>query len=243
MKKGKKLLIALLVAVLVLSSAFAAYKYLETKETDAVSDEQRQIKPSTPVNLMDSSHAQLLAAFAELKAINPDVVAWLSIDELGIDYPIVKGTDNSYYLTHTAEKKVNRNGALFMEYKNNGDFSDFYTTIYGHNMRSGRMFGQLTTMKRKSVFDSVKTGYLATESGVYKLEIFAVCVTKATGKLFGYVFADESAKLAQLDLIKTTAVQYRDIGVTTDSRLLSLSTCSWEFNNARTLVVARLVAA
>ena len=76
-----------------------------------------------------------------LKAINPDIIAWLQIEGTQISYPVMKGTDNDYYLHHTFEKNYNSAGSIFIEYTNSSDFQDCNTIIYGHNMRNGSMFG------------------------------------------------------------------------------------------------------
>ena len=78
-----------------------------------------------------------------LKAINSDIIAWLQIEGTEISYPVVKGTDNDYYLHHTFEKNYNSAGSIFVEYTNSSDFQDCNTIIYGHNMRNGSMFGLL----------------------------------------------------------------------------------------------------
>lgn len=77
--------------------------------------------------------------FASLQAINPDIVAWLRI--LGVlEYPVVRGKDNSYYLNHTVQKTYNIAGSIFLDYRNERDFSDSKNIIYGHNMKDGSMF-------------------------------------------------------------------------------------------------------
>ena len=77
--------------------------------------------------------------FASLQAINPDIVAWLRIPGV-LEYPVVRGTDNSYYLNHTVQKTYNIAGSIFLDYRNERDFSDSKNLIYGHNMKDGSMF-------------------------------------------------------------------------------------------------------
>ena len=77
--------------------------------------------------------------FASLQAINPDIVAWLRIPG-GLEYPVVRGKDNSYYLNHTVQKTYNIAGSIFLDYRNERDFSDSKNIIYGHNMKDGSMF-------------------------------------------------------------------------------------------------------
>lgn len=77
--------------------------------------------------------------FASLQAINPDIVAWLRIPGV-LGYPVVRGEDNSYYLNHTVQKTYNIAGSIFLDYRNERDFSDSKNIIYGHNMKDGSMF-------------------------------------------------------------------------------------------------------
>lgn len=77
--------------------------------------------------------------FASLQAINPDIVAWLRIPGV-LEYPVVRGEDNSYYLNHTVQKTYNIAGSIFLDYRNERDFSDSKNIIYGHNMKDGSMF-------------------------------------------------------------------------------------------------------
>lgn len=77
--------------------------------------------------------------FASLQAINPDIVAWLRIPGV-LEYPVARGEDNSYYLNHTVQKTYNIAGSIFLDYRNERDFSDSKNIIYGHNMKDGSMF-------------------------------------------------------------------------------------------------------
>ena len=81
--------------------------------------------------------------YDELKSINEDFVGWLYYEPLEISYPIVRGNDNDYYTEYTFENEKNSSGAIFMDFLNRKDYSDFNTIIYGHNMRNGTMFGSL----------------------------------------------------------------------------------------------------
>ena len=81
--------------------------------------------------------------FAGLKAINKDVIGWLNVEALDISYPMVRGTDNDYYLHRTFKKEDNFAGSIFMDYLNNPNLKDQNTIIYGHNMKNGSMFGTL----------------------------------------------------------------------------------------------------
>ena len=78
--------------------------------------------------------------FAELRKINEDIVAWIQIPGIGVDYPVVQGEDNEYYLHHTFRKEANKAGSIFLDYRNRADFTEQRVIIYGHNMKDGSMF-------------------------------------------------------------------------------------------------------
>ncbi len=81
--------------------------------------------------------------FDGLRAINEDIVAWVQIPEIGVDYPVVQGEDNEHYLHYTFDGKENIAGSIFLDYRNREDFTDGKVILYGHNMQDGSMFSKL----------------------------------------------------------------------------------------------------
>lgn len=81
--------------------------------------------------------------FEGLRAINKDIVAWIQIPGIGVDYPVVQGKDNEHYLHYTFDGKENKAGSIFLDYRNRADFTDSKMILYGHNMKDGSMFSNL----------------------------------------------------------------------------------------------------
>ena len=238
----KKLLMFLLFLALVSSITYGVITVYDGNRSIRDSDAQIEMKPKLEYQDPDPDESSLpLMDFSGLQEENSDIIAWLTIPGTIIDYPVTQTDNNKYYLNHTAEKKYNVIGALFLDHRNNKDFSDFYSIIYGHHMKNGKMFGQLSKFKDKAFFDATETGTLYTPEKTYRFEIFAVAVTKSTGGYYNYIFPALSDREEHLAMIKATAKFYRDIGVTAEDRLLALSTCSYEYKDARTLVIGRLV--
>jgi sortase B len=102
------------------------------------------------------------------------------------------------------------------------------------------MFGRLSEMKGEKTFARVAGGVLHTPDGSYRLEFFAVVVASTRSGFYEYAFPDISSRRWHLDQIRAHAVRYREIGITEEDRLVALSTCSYEFQDARTIVIARL---
>jgi len=88
--------------------------------------------------------------FDELQKKNKDIIAWIYCENTPINYPVLRCEDNSYYLNHLPDGQYNKNGSLFVDYRCSSNFSDFNTIIYGHNMKTEKMFGSLTNYKRQS---------------------------------------------------------------------------------------------
>ena len=109
--------------------------------------------------------AKTRSDFDRLYEINNDLVCILSIPDLGLRYPVVRGRDNSVYLTKTFEGNKNPAGCLFIDYENSPDITDNNTFIYGHNMKNGSMFGSLKKLTDDDFDSSSTKAYVTTEKG------------------------------------------------------------------------------
>lgn len=179
--------------------------------------------------------------FSALKEVNPEVVAWISSEDQIIDYPIVQGTDNEYYLTHLFNGKKNKLGSLFVDYRTAGDFSGQNTIVYGHNMKDGSMFSSLGKYKDQEYFDKHPAMQLSTPSGVYTVEFFAGIVADGDYEFIRYQFHDDQDFLTYIDALKRDSTFKSDVSVAANERIVALCTCSYEFNNARYALFGKLV--
>lgn len=172
-------------------------------------------------------------AAAVQKPLTEDYVAWLSIDDTNINYPIMQGENNSKYLNLDPYGDYSLTGSIFLDSRNASDFSDSYSLVYGHHMSSGYMFGALDKFYDEAYFDSHRTGELMVGDAVYQLEIFAMLLTDANeGKLFDPQGSDEVLRLA-----KEVSMHYRE---PTSNQVLALSTCKDPGSTTRTVVLASL---
>ena len=122
--------------------------------------------------------------FAALQQINPDIVAWLRIPGV-LDYPVVQGTDNSYYLHHTFRKEYNIAGSIFLDARNEADFSDRKNIIYGHNIRNGSMFHVLRKFQNLDFYQANREIWLYLPDGsVQVYEIVGCEEVKAAGEAY-----------------------------------------------------------
>ncbi len=177
--------------------------------------------------------------FSKLLLKNEDVVGWIFSQNGVINYPVLKGNDNDYYLNHSINKAKNVNGSIFMNFENSGKFTDKHTLVYGHSMKNGTMFATLLRYKRQSYYDAYPSLYLFTPYGKYRLDIFSAYETKADDKAYSveYNLQDNTEFVSYAfskSLIKA------DVSVTKDDRIVALSTCAYSSNNARFIVVTKI---
>jgi sortase B len=171
----------------------------------------------------------------------PDTVGWIYTMDGTVNLPVVQGTDNLYYLTHTADGREISGGSLFLDYLNESDFSEDVSFIYGHNMKNGSMFEPLLNYRKQSYYDSYPVIYLLTPTQDYRLELFSGFVTTMESDVYTFNFDTEEAKEQYIsemeDLSEFTPQSLPDV---TD-RIVCLSTCAYDFENARYVLLGKLV--
>lgn len=180
--------------------------------------------------------------FSSLEAINEDVVGWIQADGRGIDYPIVLGEDNEYYLTHLFNHEENRIGSIFMDYRNNSDFLDKSSVIYGHYLKDGAMFSSILKYKKQSHYDTYPAMTLYTPEGDYTIELFAGIVHDGNYEFVQFEFNDSGDFLDYIGQLKAQSTFKSEVMVDADDRIITLSTCSYEFDNARYALYGKLVS-
>ena len=173
--------------------------------------------------------------FTALQEINPDILAWIYIDGTEINYPVVQGEDNSYYLKHLFTGEWNSSGCIFLDSRNNGDFSDRHNVIYGHHMKNGSMFSGLDSYKKQDFYKLHPVVLILTPDQYYKMEIFSAYVANVEENAWemGFTAAEYEAWLKEI--AEKTCITTNIVPAVTDS-ILTLSTCSYEFNDARFVV-------
>lgn len=240
----KKVLYYALLVVLLGVFAYSAYRigdYLAEKHKSAVVMKEAQkyvsVSKGDAVETGGESNDQVEVNFEDLWQINEDVVAWLYGPDSRFNYPVVQGSDNDYYLYRLLDGTWNYNGSLFLDCRNSADFSDGNSVIYGHHMKTGDMFGTLVKYKEQSYYDSHPFLYLTTPTQKYRVDLFAGCVVESNAAI--YQTQDISESLLESYRARSTFQAAGEIS--TDGPILTLSTCSYEFDNARYVVLGVLV--
>ena len=181
--------------------------------------------------------------FDELLAYNPDVCGWIMVEGTSIDYPILRNTQKDFYLNHNLDKKKDVGGSIYIESLNYDDFSDPNTVIYGHNMLNGSKFATLKKFRDADFFNTNKYIYIYTPGHIYRYQIFSAFVYDDRHLLNSYNFYIRQGMQAFIDVCKkppSLVKNVRDMSVTPDDKLITLSTCTSK-KNERYLVVAKFI--
>ncbi len=181
--------------------------------------------------------------FEYWKSVNPEVYAWISIEDTNIDYPILQSaTDDSYYLEHTIDGGKGYPGSIYTEKINTMDFTDFNTVIFGHNMKDGSMFKHLHKFQEKEFFDSHDTVNIYTETEVKIYRVYAAVIYDDRHILNTYDNGKEEDRIAFIQSLETIAGAgsfFREgMEIDENSKLVTLSTCIAGQSDKRYIVVA-----
>ena len=162
--------------------------------------------------------------------ISEDVVAWLTVDDTNIDYPVMQGDDNNEYLNKNPFGNYSLSGSIFLDSRNASDFSDEYSLIYGHHMEYGHMFGALDDFLREKYFDAHRTGTLVVGNEIYELKIFACLECESSTQ---EIFRPDSYD----DAMNYTREHATIWNEPEEGRLVALSTCKYPETTERIIVL------
>lgn len=225
-----------------------------TSETEVEEPVEEEVIPEPVIlpeeqdsYLLDNGYQFLDVDFEGLNEKNPDVVGYIQIPNTRIDYPVVQGEDNEYYLHHGLDKGELYAGSIYVDSAvdlslgdNSETVQDRTISIFGHNMKNKTMFGDLVKFKKQAFLDENPYGVYYSEDGsVYAMEIVGTFITSGD--------TDEHLRIRNLDdinvleevksFINENAVTRTDVDINLGDKVGILSTCTYEYNNARYAVV------
>lgn len=178
--------------------------------------------------------------FAALQAENPDICGWIYCPGTAIDYPVVQGKDNDWYLNHTTDQKKSVIGSIFLESRNMRDFSDDVSVLYGHHIRGGRMFTPISSYKEQRYYEEHPRMYLYTPEADYCVELFAGEILDGSTGSFPLQFQTEAERKDWIEpLLEHGAFRGAELPES-EERILALCTCTYEYQDARYTVYGRL---
>ena len=170
--------------------------------------------------------------------------AWIFLRDTVIDYPVMQARDNDYFLRRLPDGSSHRNGSIFLDYRCSPDFTDKNTLIYGHNMRSGDMFGVLKEYHSQSFYQQHPVVYIYTADRDYAVVLFAGYILDSAFEVPPLRFRDEGAFTAYIADVTRRSVFRSEVEVSADDRIVCLATCdstNSSNRNLRLIIVGKLV--
>lgn len=244
MLKIRWILILWIVAVAVFIGIFLFHKNVQNRQQEAYTDLQQRVtleeteqaeytlrEGDAPVALDGVTKESQEIDFAQLQNTNPELIAWIRIPDTVIDYPVARheGTDQSYYLHHNMYGETAFSGCIYMECVNAGDFSDYNTVLYGHNMKNGSMFAALHKYEDRTFLQQHPYIYIYLPGHCYRYEIFAAYTADDTNLNAAFNFQDAESYASYVKNLEQNrsmdAVWRDDVEVTADVKMITLSTC------------------
>ena len=222
----------------ILSSAFMIYS---ASSDYRLGDEiYKQLRISREVDISNLETAPLSIDFQFLRTQNPDLVGWIGTDGEEINYPLVRGKDNEFYLNHLFTREKNKLGSIFMDYRNQADFLDRNTIIYGHNMKDGSMFSSLINYKNEAYYQVHPTLPIFTPNGNYQIEFFAGFVVDGSYESIRFDFQDDADFMEYVESLQDLSTFESQLELSPEDRIVTLVTCSYEYSNARFALYGRI---
>lgn len=234
-----------------LMEELAANTYVENADAESEGSTEEQepdtVDPLEVLRTMGVPIPNKTVDFADLQEnTNADIYAWIYIPESKIDYPIVQHpTDNGYYLNYNLDGSKGYPGCIYTENYNSKDFTDPNTVVYGHNMKNGTMFAGLHNFEDVGYFEANPYVYIYTPDELLVYEIFAAYEYDDSHILYNYDFTNETVYQNYLDeVVGICSASYNireDVKVTTEDKIITLSTCIANKPDMRYLVQGVLI--
>ena len=225
----KQAILKLLFVLLILISTIKIIKWkINTNKNQNIKEEtQEYIK----IEKTDKEE-KYIVDFKKLKEKNSDTIAYLKVDNTDVEYVVVKGNDNEYYLNHNFNKEYNVAGWIFADYKNKFDGTDKNIIIYGHNMQDGSMFASLKKILTSNWQNNEKKQItLVTENNIVTYEIFSSYTINPEDYYIKTNFKDDKTYLEFLNTLKQRSFYDYNIDTNEFDKILTLSTCTGTGNN------------
>lgn len=183
----------------------------------------------------------ILPKLQEIQLDAQELVGWIRIPNTGIDHPVVQHSDNDYYLKHSPDGSKTKFGSIFMDFRNSADTSDWNTAIYGHNMEDGTMFSDLERYRKRDFFYNNPYFYYDSLYGEYFCQIFSVYYSEAYTDSNTVFFHSDQRFYEFTDQVAAMSLFPTKVSIESGDRILTLATCTDQFNNARLVIHARMV--
>lgn len=252
MRKAISRIIVTILLILFIGSICAIVYILKQYRDDeavygqAAADFTMENEPAAvPEDNGGAETAPITVDFEALRKVNEDVIGWIYCEDTVIDYPVLRGEDNDYYLHHTYDRKSSISGSIFVDTNNRPGFADSNTVIYGHHMKNKSMFATISNWAEQDYYEEHPVMWLLTPEQDYKIVLFSEYTTSAYSDTYLMYQApcpelDEYLKrAAEKSEFKSEAQAPEQLDG--NARYVLLSTCAYVFDNARDVLHGKLV--
>lgn len=248
MNKTVSNILIILFSAIIAFSGFRLYKILHEyhegeKQYEETTKKFTEKAEPAPEQVSDSTVEETVVEacpvsvdFDGLLAENPDVVGWIYSEDTPINYPVMRGKDNDTYLHHMINGEYNSSGSIFMDYRNDPALTGYNTIIYGHNMKNGSMFASLHKYIDQDFYDAHKYLWYLTPDHIYRLEAVAGYIGDAEAEIYT-LFSNKDELDSYLSFAGKHSTFTADLPEGEISRIVALSTCSYEYSDARYVLV------
>lgn len=178
--------------------------------------------------------------FDHLQQINQDYLGWIKVEGTNINYPVVQGVDNDFYLTHNFHKEPDKVGSIYMDYRNSNNELDKNVIIYGHNMKDQSMFATLRHFLDEEFFNENKTITLEFSDNEYEWEVFSAYVTRETDWM-EVDFNEPSNFLDFAGNMSNKSYNSSSSDINENDQIITLATCTSHVDDERVVVHGKLI--
>ena len=243
----KKIIRIILLAICLGVSCFSGYKIYQYISEEKANKElnnaliEKAVIENPKMNVMEegsqtANRLPINIDFSVLKQENEEIVGWIYAENTPINYPVLQSFDNEFYLHRLTNGEYNVAGSIFMDYRNNANLEDNNTILYGHNMKNDTMFGSLQEYKDQAYFEEHQDMYYFTPEHSYLVKLFAGFTISVNSDIYNM----EIMGLETIQNFKEKSDFDADVTIGKEDKIITLSTCAYEYDGARYVVIGIL---
>lgn len=191
--------------------------------------------------VLDPEVSPINVDFNALLTRNPETMGWLYCPDTAINYPVTQTDDNMFYLHKDIDGNYSSYGTLFVECLCQKNFKSLNSIIYGHHMNDGNMFAKLVNYAKQDYYNQHPVFYLNTPEMNYRVELFSGYITDMNSDTYSIDFTSAEENQAWLDKIIAQSTFESSVAVKPGDKILTLSTCTYEYDNARFVVHGKMI--
>lgn len=239
-KRYKKVILNIIIYMILIFvliySGIKIFKWYKDKTNNNKIAEQIKSTVIVEDKNEDENKEEYTVDFNKLKEQNNETVAWIKVNNTNVEYPVVRATNNSFYLNHSFDKSKNSAGWILADYKNKFDNTDKNIVIYGHNMRDDSMFGSLKNILNSDWYNNEENTNIAlyTENEKYIYKVFSIYKIESEDYYIKTEFSNDNEFEKFIKTLKKRSIKNFNIDISKEDSILTLSTCA---NNNKYRVV------